>query len=184
MQLGQAFPAWYPTTLLHLHAPSPSSPAQPIPTAHTRPCPTHTMPRPTILVPMPNAPVVHRPYAPCRQYGKDYVALEDVAHAAGKGVWQGEFQIPSDWRKANKRGEAGPVQGSVAFKPSDEAPVVPKCPNGAGAIKGNINASGEKIYHVPGGRYYESVRIDLPDGEKFFCSEAEAVAAGWRKSAQ
>lgn len=144
------------------------------------------MPWPTISVLMPKAHAVHpvRTPSPCRQYGKDYVALEDAAHAANKGVWQGEFQIPSDWRKANKRSETGPVQGSVAFKPTAEAPVVPKCPNGAGAIKGNINSSGEKIYHVPGGRYYESVRIDLPDGEKFFCSEAEAVAAGWRKSAQ
>ncbi len=49
-------------------------------------------------------------------------------------------------------------------------------------IKGNINSSGEKIYHVPGQKYYDSTRIDTEYGERWFCSEAEAQAAGWRKS--
>jgi micrococcal nuclease len=49
-------------------------------------------------------------------------------------------------------------------------------------IKGNINSEGEKIYHVPGGRYYDQTVIDPEKGERWFCSEAEAVAAGWRKS--
>lgn len=48
------------------------------------------------------------------------------------------------------------------------------------AIKGNINRSGERIYHVPGGPAYDSVRIDEAAGERWFCSEAEAQAAGWR----
>ncbi|GLC71598.1 hypothetical protein PLESTF_001139500 [Pleodorina starrii] len=124
-----------------------------------------------------------------RQYSKDYIPLEDAAHAANKGIWAGQFQVPSEWRKANKRTESGPVQAAVAYTPPPgaKAPVggdpVPQCANGP-AIKGNINASGEKIYHVPSGRFYDSVRIDLKDGEKFFCTETEAKAAGWRASAQ
>lgn len=38
----------------------------------------------------------------CRQYGKDYVAVEDAAHQAHKGIWQGKFEIPADWRKDQK----------------------------------------------------------------------------------
>ena len=49
-------------------------------------------------------------------------------------------------------------------------------------IKGNISSKGERIYHVPGGRYYDATVIDTAKGERWFCSEAEAVAAGWRKS--
>jgi len=49
-------------------------------------------------------------------------------------------------------------------------------------IKGNINSSGEKIYHVPGGEYYDKTVIDESKGERWFCSEAEAQSAGWRKS--
>lgn len=38
----------------------------------------------------------------CRQYGTDYVAVEDAAHQAHKGLWQGKFEIPADWRKDQK----------------------------------------------------------------------------------
>lgn len=38
----------------------------------------------------------------CRQYGKDYVAVEDAAHQAHKGMWQGTFEMPADWRKDQK----------------------------------------------------------------------------------
>ena len=53
---------------------------------------------------------------------------------------------------------------------------------GACVIKGNINSSGERIYHVPGQRYYDKTQIDASKGERWFCTELEAVGAGWRKS--
>jgi hypothetical protein len=49
-------------------------------------------------------------------------------------------------------------------------------------IKGNISSTGERIYHVPGGLYYNATVIDTAKGERWFCTEAEAVAAGWRRS--
>ena len=50
-------------------------------------------------------------------------------------------------------------------------------------IKGNISTqSGERIYHVPGGQYYGRTGITTSKGERWFCSEAEARAAGWRRS--
>jgi micrococcal nuclease len=48
-------------------------------------------------------------------------------------------------------------------------------------IKGNISASGERIYHLPGCPHYENTYIDVSAGERWFCTEQEAVAAGWRK---
>lgn len=47
-------------------------------------------------------------------------------------------------------------------------------------IKGNINSKGSKIYHTPSSGQYNRVEIDERKGERFFCSEAEALAAGWR----
>jgi hypothetical protein len=44
-------------------------------------------------------------------------------------------------------------------------------------ILGNINAQGEKIYHVVGGANYNQVKP-----EAYFCTEAEAQAAGYRKA--
>lgn len=55
-------------------------------------------------------------------------------------------------------------------------------PSPACRIKGNINMSGERIYHLPGHPYYDETRIDLARGERWFCSEEQARAAGWRKS--
>ncbi|SEP82394.1 hypothetical protein SAMN05428969_1069 [Devosia sp. YR412] len=49
-------------------------------------------------------------------------------------------------------------------------------------IKGNINTQGERIYHVPGQKYYNDTRISASHGERWFCSEEEARAAGWRRS--
>jgi len=47
-------------------------------------------------------------------------------------------------------------------------------------IKGNISSSGKRIYHVPGGRWYGKTKINEAKGERWFCSEDEARAAGWR----
>ncbi|MFD2329911.1 phospholipase D-like domain-containing protein [Cohnella sp. GCM10020058] len=45
-------------------------------------------------------------------------------------------------------------------------------------IKGNINSKGDKIYHEPGGKSYDRTKP-----EQWFCSEADAQAAGFRKAA-
>lgn len=47
-------------------------------------------------------------------------------------------------------------------------------------IKGNINSKGEKIYHVLGTASYDVTRIDTSKGERWFQSEEDALAAGWR----
>ena len=50
-------------------------------------------------------------------------------------------------------------------------------------IKGNISINtGERIYHVPGQEHYWETKISPQYGERWFCSESEARAAGWRKA--
>ena len=50
-------------------------------------------------------------------------------------------------------------------------------------IKGNISvSSGEKFYHIQGMPEYEITRINTSKGERFFCSESEAIANGWSKA--
>ncbi|MCC3375471.1 phospholipase D family protein [Cohnella sp. REN36] len=46
-------------------------------------------------------------------------------------------------------------------------------------IKGNINAKGDKIYHVPGGASYDRTKA-----EEMFCTEADAEAAGFRRASK
>lgn len=75
------------------------------------------------------------------------------------------------------------------------APVIPAtdtpsgCPNGCEYpprgcdIKGNISVdSGAKIYHLPYQRYYAATIISPAYGERWFCTEQEAIDNGWRRS--
>lgn len=54
-------------------------------------------------------------------------------------------------------------------------------PRSACAIKGNVNGRGERIYHLPEGRGYARVTM-RGAGKRWFCSEEQAGAAGWRKA--
>ena len=48
-------------------------------------------------------------------------------------------------------------------------------------IKGNISFNmGDKIYHVPGSEFYATTVVEPEKGERMFCTEAEAQAAGFR----
>lgn len=50
-------------------------------------------------------------------------------------------------------------------------------------IKGNVAFdSGEKIYHLPNQKYYSETVINTNYGERWFCTEEEALENGWRKS--
>lgn len=37
-----------------------------------------------------------------RQYSKEYIPAEDAARAARKGLWQGQFEEPAQWRREAK----------------------------------------------------------------------------------
>jgi endonuclease YncB( thermonuclease family) len=96
-----------------------------------------------------------------RRYSSDYDAVEDVARARGAGVWQARTETPWDYR-ANR------WQAAVQQTPDG-------CP-----IKGNITRAGERIYHPPWSPWWSRTRVNEAAGERWFCDEAEALAAGWR----
>lgn len=64
---------------------------------------------------------------------------------------------------------------------TEEAPQVEVTPE-ACLIKGNVSNSGDMVYHMPGGVYYDRVKVDHSQGDRFFCLESEAVDAGFRRS--
>lgn len=56
-------------------------------------------------------------------------------------------------------------------------------PAGECKIKGNIDEDTlKKSYHLTTCRDYDRVKIDQDRGEKFFCTEAQAKAAGYQKA--
>lgn len=75
--------------------------------------------------------------------------------------------------------------GGAAMMQTQSAPAhAERAPAKQCLIKGNISSKGERIYHVPGGRWYEATKISPLKGERWFCSETEAQKAGWRRSKQ
>ncbi|MBL4918240.1 thermonuclease family protein [Szabonella alba] len=100
-----------------------------------------------------------------RRYSTDYIAQEAEAKSALRGLWNGQTAAPETFRQAQQSA------GNTRPQAQD------RC-----AIKGNISAKGERIYHLPGQRYYDKTRIDRRKGEAMFCSEAEARAAGFRRA--
>jgi len=94
------------------------------------------------------------------RYSERYRDQEAVARAAQAGLWQGEFVPP--WVFRAKRWEV-----STRSAPGN-------CP-----IKGNISSRG-RIYHTPWPPHYNRTRINEARGERWFCTEGEALAAGWR----
>lgn len=110
-----------------------------------------------------------------RRYSADYVEEEASARAAQRGIWRGRFVAPWDWRAGVRLDSArAPVQRNMGR-------IVRQGTSGC-HIKGNISRKGARIYHVPGDQHYEGTRISPSQGERWFCTEAEARAAGWRRS--
>ena len=94
------------------------------------------------------------------KYSTRYVAEEDAARRAALGIWQGPAEPPWDYRRKG-------WQVAEAQAP------------GGCAIKGNVSSKG-RVYHMPWSPWYDRVTVEQRRGERWFCSEDEAQAAGWR----
>lgn len=49
-------------------------------------------------------------------------------------------------------------------------------------VKGNISSDGRRLYHTENSPNFDQVKIDESKGERWFCSEQEALDAGWVKA--
>lgn len=68
--------------------------------------------------------------------------------------------------------------GMMLYQTPLQSAFSPSC-----TIRGNISPmSGQRIYHVPGQAYYAETTIKPLRGERWFCSEAEAQQASWRRA--
>lgn len=89
-----------------------------------------------------------------------YTSVESEAKAKKVGLWRGEAERPAGYR--NKLWEA-------AAKAAPDG-----CP-----IKGQV-AGEAKTYVLPWSPDYGTVKVRATRGERWFCSEGEAQAAGWK----
>ncbi|MDO6728586.1 thermonuclease family protein [Marinovum sp. 2_MG-2023] len=97
-----------------------------------------------------------------KKYSTLYASDERRALAAGRGLWTSVVVRPDTHRAAAR----------------PEPQIAPKgC-----QIKGNIASDGTRIYHMPGQAFYANTRISPKKGEHWFCTEAAARKAGWRRA--
>jgi len=117
-----------------------------------------------------NAEMVRRGFAwAFVKYSTVYVAEEAEARKRGVGIWQAPTMAAWDHRASRWADARDAVSGKGAYgAPSRDC-----------VIKGNIT-SGGRIYHMPWSPWYGKVRIETDKGERWFCNENEALAAGWR----
>lgn len=112
------------------------------------------------------------------RYSRAYVAEEEQAREAERGMWSGAFIAPWNWRhRCNKTTEVlgatkVPITAQAILCGTSDAP--PGC-----WIKGNLRSKGGCIYFQPGQLDYSRLDMTKPD-RRWFCSEEDAQAAGCR----
>ncbi|MDH3910513.1 MAG: thermonuclease family protein [Rhodospirillales bacterium] len=91
-----------------------------------------------------------------------YQSTQDAARDAKLGLWRGDFIPPGEWRQgARLPGETSDTVFCV--------------------VKGAINEKDQRIFYVPSDETYGDVTIDPDKGERVFCSDDEAILAGWSR---
>lgn len=124
---------------------------------------------------------------------QDFLVIQEEARLARRGLWGADSggpasRTPSPATPASTPtpvGHPGRAVGTLPSIPGRPAGLV--CDYSGSAtpvIKGNVDTrTGEKIYHVPGSFYYNTTVVDESRGDRWFCTEAEAEAAGFRRAA-
>lgn len=125
---------------------------------------------------------------------EEFFKAESLARTDGRGIWSVEASSPvpssSEATPQISRPTPSPTQNFVG----GTLPARPGSPSGSGGgcefsgsdtpvIKGNVDQqSGELLYHVPGSLFYSTTVVEPGQGDRWFCTEAEAQALGWKRS--
>jgi len=92
--------------------------------------------------------------------------VEGAAKGAHMGIWKSDFSLPWEWRK-----QKDPPDGRSFIDP-------------ACVVKGKVTEAGERLYYGPLDEAYDNLTVDPKKGERLFCSDDQARAAGWLRPGQ
>jgi endonuclease YncB( thermonuclease family) len=118
------------------------------------------------------------------KYSSAYRQVEEDARVNQRGLWQGAFIAPWDWRHRNN---STVILGAFSVPINAQAILLgPSATEGAPSpdctIKGNVNRNGEWIYHTEHQSSYAKIKMDKGGGRRWFCTPEEAEAAEWRRA--
>ena len=103
-------------------------------------------------------------FAPNTRHLDSFEEAEAIARQAELNIWQYEKYV------TNRGFDKTKVNEVKTHEPKTNE----KC-----LIKGNISRENKKIYHIPSGKYYEQTKP-----EKWFCTQQQAIDAGFKKSGE
>ncbi len=103
-------------------------------------------------------------FVPNTRHLDSFEEAEVIARQAKLNIWQYEKYVTNRGFDKTKVNEVK----------TQEPKTNEKC-----LIKGNISRENKKIYHIPSGKYYEQTKP-----EKWFCTQQQAIDAGFKKSGE
>ena len=125
-----------------------------------------------------------------------FLIAEQGAKSSQRGLWNpsangdGGHGAPGESAAASV--SPAPGQQEVSSAPEFFS-TLPAIPGGVpicdysgtqeAVIIGNVDdRTGAHVYHIPGGLFYSTIVIDEAQGDTLFCTEEEAIRAGWKRS--
>jgi micrococcal nuclease len=115
----------------------------------------------------------------------DFLEVQENARAGLRGIWKRVGPTPGPQR-------ASAVTPSPTSVPQFGGGTLPRhrsdrpcdySPSSQPRIKGNLDErTGERVYLVPDSLFYVTTIVDESNGDRWFCLEDEAIAAGFRKA--
>ena len=119
----------------------------------------------------------------------EFLDAEENARASRRGLW--EPPPPAVDIEGTPPPEPTPIRVLPFYGGTLPLPRTPVSESGTceysgttePVIKGNRDPrTGNLTYYVPGNLLYSTTVVDQGQGDRWFCTEAEAAAAGWKKS--
>jgi hypothetical protein len=116
-----------------------------------------------------------------------YILVAGLAFGVGRisatSLTPPEIRVEEAFVPLNHTANIGAGQSGAITPPGPNPTPMPNPPAATpadckpGQIKGNIGSGASRVYHIPGGSFYNRTKA-----EACFNTEAEAQAAGFRKS--
>lgn len=119
-------------------------------------------------------------FPPDFEHKTAFAIAEENARQEQRGFWSADSSAPATPGSGSTEPFTG---GTLPAPPGAQVAGCDFSGTSVARIKGNVHPrTKERIYHVPGGFFYETIEVNADEGDRWFCTERGAVAAGWTRS--
>jgi len=120
------------------------------------------------------------------QYQDEFLLVEENAKINRRGIWESSSvtETATDFSQSSDPSSVPQFSGTLpAMTVVGSNRVCDYSGTSDPVIKANVDSrTGERVYHVPRGLFYDTTSIDVASGDQWLCTEVEAISAGWKRS--